>query len=75
MARWAHPKKDIREALRDVAAADGLDIEDTSAHGHSWGRIRCTQCGQTFSVWSTPKSATTHAKQIRQFARRHGHKD
>lgn len=75
MSRWAHPKKDIREALYDAAAADGFEVEDTSAHGHGWGYVRCKECGQKFSVWSTPKSATSHAKQIRQFMRRHSHKD
>lgn len=75
MPRWGHSKKDIREALNDAAATNDFKVEDTSEHGHSWGYVRCIRCGQKFSVWSTPKNATTHAKQIRQFMRRHGHQD
>lgn len=75
MPRWSHPKSDVRDALGDAAATDGFKVEDTSSRGHSWGYVECTRCGQKFTVWSTPRSASTHAKQIRQFMRRHGHKD
>ena len=74
MPGWSHSKKDVREAL-DAAVAGGFKVEDTSTHGHSWGWVRCAVCGQKFSVWSTPKSPGTHARQIRQFVRRHGHED
>jgi hypothetical protein len=71
MPRWEHPKKEVREALGDADAADGFEIEDTSDRGHGWGCVRCKRCGQRFSVWTTPKSTSTHAKQILQFMRRH----
>jgi hypothetical protein len=82
--RWSHSKKQVRKALDEACeqvrkALDGTNdeeafaVEDTSAHGHSWGYVRCTRCGQKFSVWSTPKSADAHAKQIRHFIQRHSH--
>jgi hypothetical protein len=81
---WSHSKKQIRDALDEACkqvrkALDGtgdeeaFDVEDTSARGHSWGYVRCTRCSQRLSVWSTPRSADAHAKQIRRFIQRHSH--
>jgi hypothetical protein len=72
MTRWSHPKKQIRDAL-DGADAAGFDVEDTSGHGHGWGYVMCTLDKQRMSVWSTPKNADNHAKQIRHFISRHSH--
>jgi predicted Zn finger-like uncharacterized protein len=69
--RWPHSKKQVRKAL-DEADEAGFDVQDTSA-GHRWGIVRCTKCGQTFSVWSTPRVADNHAKQIRRFIANHSH--
>ena len=84
MPNWSHSKKQIRDALDEACwevrkAPDGtadeeaFEVADTSAHGHSWGYVRCTRCGQRISVWSTPKSADNHGKQIRRFIQRHSH--
>jgi hypothetical protein len=43
------------------------------ARGHGWGYLRCPADGQRLSVWSTPKNADNHAKQIRRFITRHSH--
>lgn len=68
---WSHSKKQVRKAL-DEAHKAGFDVKETTA-GHRWGYVRCTECGQTFSVWSTPRSADNHAKQIRRFIANHSH--
>jgi hypothetical protein len=72
MTRWSHSKKQIRDAL-DEADAAGFDVEDTSDLGHSWGHTLCTVDKQRMQVWSTPKNADNHAKQIRRFISRHSH--
>ena len=72
MTKWSHSKKQVRAAL-DEADAAGFDVHDTSSHGHSWGYIQCTADKQRMSVWSTPRDADVHAKQIRQFLTRHSH--
>jgi hypothetical protein len=64
-------QKEIRKAL-DEAYKAGFDVKETSS-GHRWGYACCPKCGQTFSVWSTPRSADTHAKQIRRFILNHSH--
>lgn len=74
MTRWSHSKKQVRDALNDAYAA-GLEVVDTSAHGHSWGYVQCTVDKQRMSVWSTPKNGDNHAKQIRKFVSRHCHPD
>lgn len=73
MAGWSHSKKQVREALDDAHAAD-FGIWQTPA-GHRWGYLECGKCAQQLSVWSTPKNADNHAKQIRRFVQRHGHDD
>ncbi len=72
MAKWPHPKSQIREVL-NAADAAGFKITVTRGRGHSWGRIDCPSCGQRLSVWSTPKNADNHGKQIRRFIQRHSH--
>lgn len=70
MPRKRHSKKDIEEALV-YAESHGWRIEP--ATGHAWGRLYCPynsadcRCGEycVISIWSTPKSATNHARQIR----------
>jgi hypothetical protein len=63
-----HPKKEIAEALRHAAQA-GLTVAEIH-RGHRWGEVRCL-CGLAFAVWSTPRNAGTHAKQIIRFAGLH----
>ena len=62
--RARHPKKEIEEALQELESA-GWRIE--VGGGHAWGRAYCleeSRDGCMFSIWSTPKSAGNHAKQI-----------
>lgn len=70
MTRRVHPKSEIEAALQ-YAEANGWRIDVGGSH--AWGKIYCPyndkecRCG-TFcitSVWSTPKNAGNHAKQIR----------
>jgi hypothetical protein len=75
MAKWSHPKPDVRRALDDADAASFAVVPTPDAHGHSWGYIDCPKCDQRFYVHSTPKSAGNHAKRIREFIRRHHHQD
>jgi len=70
MARRVHPKSEIEAALQ-YAEENGWLVDVGGSH--AWGKIYCPyndkecRCG-TFciaSVWSTPKNAGNHAKQIR----------
>lgn len=70
MARRTHPKPDIEAALRYVEQ-NGWRVEIGGSH--AWGKIYCPyndkdcRCGTycISSIWSTPKNAGNHAKQIR----------
>lgn len=71
MSKWSHPKSQVRKVLDEADGRAGFDVVDTSSHGHSWGYVRCEECGQKCSVWSTPKNADNHASQIRRFLMNH----
>lgn len=71
MAGSGHPKKEIRAALDDADDA-GLNVVATTA-GHRWGYVACPTCGQRLSIWSTPRNAEDHAKDIRRFTAKHLH--
>ncbi|MDI9244537.1 hypothetical protein [Marinobacter sp. CHS3-4] len=70
MPRKRHSNKDIEDALTH-AESQGWRIE--KGRGHAWGRMYCPfndadcRCGEfcVASIWSTPKNAQNHAKQIR----------
>ena len=70
MARNAHPKKEIEDALTH-AEANGWTIKVGGSH--AWGKIYCPyndnecRCGEfcIASVWSTPKNAANHGKALR----------
>ncbi|MDW3214108.1 MAG: hypothetical protein R8G01_08945 [Ilumatobacteraceae bacterium] len=66
--RKTHPKKEIEKALREAEQA-GLVVTDASGGGHSTHVISGDQ-PHPFRVWSTPKNADNHAKQIRRHIRR-----
>lgn len=70
VARWSHPRKQVLDALDDAAAA-GLKIIPAAPRAHRWGRVECPSCGEHLSVWSTPRNADDHAKDIRRFIRHH----
>ena len=69
MARLKHSKKEVERALR-YAEANGWRVEQGGSH--AWGRMYCPyndaecRCGEfcITSVWSTPKSASNHAKAL-----------
>jgi hypothetical protein len=70
MKRQSHPKQEIEAALK-YAEQNGWSI--AVGGSHAWGKIYCPyndrECrGGNFcisSIWSTPKNAGNHAKQIR----------
>jgi len=70
MTRKRHTDKEIEAAITH-AEAQGWRIEMRS--GHAWGRMYCPfnnsecRCGEfcVASIWSTPKNAGNHARQIR----------
>ena len=70
MSRRSHPKPEIEAALAS-AEQNGWRVE--LGGSHAWGKIHCPyndkecRCGIfcITSIWSTPKNAGNHAKQIR----------
>jgi hypothetical protein len=71
-----HPKKEIADALRRAEQA-GLKIHEIH-RGHRWGEVTCERCraegaDASRDVWSTPRNAGNHAKQIDRFTRSHLH--
>lgn len=70
MSRKPHPEKDIEKAL-EHAEAHGWTVEQGGSH--CWGRMYCPRndgscrCGEfcITSVWSTPRNAGNHARQLR----------
>ena len=70
MPRKQHPKQEIEDALR-YAESHGWRVDVGGSH--AWGKIYCPyndkecRCGEfsIASIWSTPKNAGNHAKQIK----------
>jgi len=70
MRRAKHPKKEVEQDLRH-AELQGGRVEPGGSH--AWGRMDCPRnlpecrCGEfcITSIWSTPKSAENHARQLR----------
>lgn len=63
MSRPRHPNKEVEEAVQ-YAESEGWTVR---MQGH-WGRLYCEHAdrdGCHFGVWSTPKNAGNHAKQIK----------
>ncbi|WP_343342964.1 hypothetical protein WJT74_06580 [Sphingomicrobium sp. XHP0239] len=66
MTRPKHSKSEIEDALRR-AEDMGWKIEKAGPRAKPWGAVKCPQAsrdGCRMSIWSTPKSAANHAKQI-----------
>ena len=64
MPRNRHPDKEIEEA---VAYAEALGWTVKSVSGHAWGRLYCAhhdRDGCKVSVWSTPKNAGNHSRDV-----------
>lgn len=65
--RNTHPNKVIEEAII-YAESLGWRYKKVGNSAHAWGRLLCPveeRAGCSLSIWSTPRSAETHAKQIR----------
>lgn len=65
MSRPRHPKPAIEKA---VQYAEQLGWRVELSGGHAWGRLFCpfsSRSGCIISVWSTPRNADNHARQIR----------
>ena len=79
MGRPIHPKKEIEAAVQ-YAESKGWRFIDAGKSAHAWGRLFCpeqSRDGCQMSIWSTPKSADNHGKQIRRTVDRcpHGGED
>lgn len=69
MSRRKHSKPDVEQALQ-YAEEHGWRVKPGGSH--AWGKIYCPyndkecRCGEfcITSIWSTPRSAVNHAKQI-----------
>jgi len=75
MARPSHPNKHIEAA---VAHAELNGWRVVMSNGHAWGRLYCTFAdreGCIISVWSTPRNAENHARDILRAAGRCPHKE
>ena len=76
MARNRHPDKEIEEAVT-YAEASGWQVVPVKK-GHAWGRLYCHQHdrdGCMVSVWSTPRSAGNHARDLIRAIDRCPHQD
>ncbi|NIY47250.1 hypothetical protein [Cedecea colo] len=70
MMRRVHPNKDIEAAL-SYAEHQGWQIK--AGGSHCWGKMYCPwnnkicRCGEfcISCIWSTPRNAWNHARQIR----------
>lgn len=68
MARNSHPSREIETAISD-AETKGWRYIPAGGSAHCWGKLYCKEAsrdGCKMSIWSTPKSASDHAKQIKQ---------
>lgn len=65
MGRSRHPDQHIERAIQ---YAEALGWRVALSNGHAWGRLLCPQAsrgGCIVSVWSAPRVAEHHARQIR----------
>ncbi len=65
--RKRHPKKDIEAAI-EYAEHHGWRFQKVGNSAHAWGRLLCPlheRGGCSMSVYSTPRNALVHARQIR----------
>jgi hypothetical protein len=65
--RARHPKKEVEEALNEAEKAGWIVLPTSS--GHRWGVLRCgeaSRSGCQISIWSTPRNAGNHARQLLQ---------
>lgn len=65
--RAKHPNKEIEAAIQ-YAIKNGWRYRHAGNSAHAWGRLLCPledREGCSMSIWSTPKNAENHAKQIK----------
>jgi hypothetical protein len=65
--RSKHPDKEIESAIL-YAEKNGWIYKDSGQSAHAWGRLFCplhTREGHQMSIWSTPRDAFNHARQIK----------
>ena len=75
MARKRHSKKEIEEAI-EYAEKYGWRVVKAGNSAHAWGRLLCqekSRDGCQISIWSTPRNAENHARQIRRAVERCPH--
>ena len=75
MARSRHPNKEIEAA---VAHAEALGWRVVPVSGHAWGRLYCAhhdRDGCMISVWSTPRNAEAHARDVMRAVNRCPHQE
>lgn len=73
MGRPSHPDKHIEAAVA-YAELNGWRVK--LSNGHAWARLYCgfaDRDGCMVSVWSTPRNAETHARQVRRVVDRCPH--
>lgn len=78
MSRATHPKKEIEQALNFVEL-NGWRIEVGGSH--AWGKMYCPyphekcRCGEfcITCIWSTPKNAANHARQLKKIVEHCAH--
>jgi len=72
MGRTRHPKKEVEAALQGLEESGDWSVTTVHGKGHRWGVARCRfrhhEC--QIGIWSTPRNAGDHAKQIRRAAAR-----
>ena len=65
--RPKHPNKIIEAAIK-YAEAKKWRYQSAGRSAHAWGRLLCPLAdreGHAMSIWSTPRNAENHARQIR----------
>lgn len=77
MARKKHPNKEIEAAVCS-AEEKGWKYRKVGSSAHAWGRLHCSfqnREGCALSIWSTPRNAENHAKQIVRYIKKCPHKE
>ena len=61
-----HPNKEIQAAI-EYALGKNWRVDSSGKSSHAWGRLKCpkeSRIGCIISIWSTPRVAENHARQI-----------
>ena len=72
--RKRHPNKVVERAVRYAEEA-GWQVTSAGKSAHAWGILKCPsndadcRCGKFCrnSIWSTPRTPESHARQVRQW--------